>query len=405
MSQINLVGLSATLGNVFQLQPLARVEVAPGDTVSGKFSCNFESGQFWGAFRHSLQVRLSAFYVPYRLVWSSFPAFLSGDVADVPLSVNAWPAVGEMLAGNSDLGRRAYRLIYNRFFGDEAVAGSGGWYSNVDGNDVTMKRLRTFDQFVGMGTLSADLKSVVYQAPVTGVNAAVTVNDLLRSMRQQRWENSATQGDKYVDLLRRMGVQLDWRIQHAPEWLGSKDFYIKPRMTRATAGEDIGKGSTRWEQDDLVFDMPRRFFAEHGIIFLTAAVRSPLLIRGVGANAAKWVTVPLDVNAKVLDDFWLHADYASTQQPFTIDNALSLNFPYMQRYGAWMTQQFGAEANVDLWPWWHYTAMNTAGSALYIDQGNIQKKTSVVDNGLGTADYSVQTRVSLLKRSSVTITT
>jgi len=402
MALHKLIGTAASLGNVFTLQPAARIEVAPGDTVSGAFKVDFESGQFWGAFRHSLQVRLSAFYVPYRLVWTQWPDFLAGDVATPPTAAAAWPLVGEMVAPTNDLGRRAYRLIYNQFFGDEG-AGTSAWYSDIAGTDVTSKRLRTFDQFVGMGTISGDLKTVTYNAPVSGGNAVVTVNDLLRAFKAQRWENSATQGDKYVDLLRRMGVQLDWRIQNAPEWLGSKDFYVQPRMTRITSGTDIGKGSTRWEQSGLVFDLPKRFFAEHGVIFLTAAVRCPLLIRGVGAAANAWVSVPLDSQAGSLDAYWLHADYAATIGAFGLENGTALRYPSMIKYAAFHTQQFGNETNVDLWPWWQYTNQSTAGDALYVSQTNIQKKTSVVDTGLGTADFSLNTQVMLSRRTAVDV--
>ena len=179
---------------------------------------------------------LYAFYVPLRLLWSGWIDFIAQDGGTVPTTSTNWAQMFEANAsGNavSSFYRRAYKLIYNQFFGSEKF---GTWYANIETDtEVNTFLCRNLDQLAGHLVDSADAPDPTYIAAVSGAQATISLNDFRKAMKEAYATRRADMtGDKYVDAMRRMGVALDWRVQMAPEFLGKSEVDFYPKRTRVT---------------------------------------------------------------------------------------------------------------------------------------------------------------------------
>lgn len=280
-------------GTMYTLIPVGRQSVVPGQSLSVEAQASWESAAF---NRNVLSGGLGAimsFYVPYRLIWDEWVDFISDpeSTAVVPTTATPWPLLFEAGASATlpvnSFARRAFKLIYNQYFGSDQYNETFSWYADVTADsDVSGRRLRTKDQFVGRLFPTSEAGDTVYEAPVTGTApnqiASIPLNQFRVRMRDARSNRRADlTGDKYVDAMRRMGVQLDWRIQQAPEYLGGKQYEFEAKETRASytpadpapagsavTGRAYARFSERW-----TLKTPRRFFAEHGIVLTVIAIR------------------------------------------------------------------------------------------------------------------------------------
>lgn len=292
---------------IYRPHLIGRHEVTAGEKVKLTYVGHIETGVTAELVRTEIRCDVMAFYVPYRLVWSQWVDFIGGDVGALPTDTNAWSEVGEHGVPINVLGRRAYRLVYNEFFGDEDF-GTDSWYADITaetGPNRALKRLRNDDQFLRNAVLAADAKGITFQAPVVGTNAEIDLNSFRWSMQENnQLARQGVSGDKYVDILQQMGVALDWRVQQAPEFLGSRRVKLRPMVTRITEGAQAGQGRTRWE-GDVSLELGDKFFAEHGVILTIMALRPPLFIRRVTPDNNNVGLIPLDAGWSSKDEVFL----------------------------------------------------------------------------------------------------
>ena len=269
-------------GSYYSLVPVFRKAVLPGESIQGKVKVSWESEPLSMNVLHGGTASVYAFYCPYRLLASGFVDFVSDpqvavSASALPTSSTDWPLLFEQagISGGvvSTFGRRAFKLAYNQFFGADDQPES--WYSDITlDTDVAEKRLRTTDQLNGLAVAGSEAPAstvVSYGAVSTWSN--VTVEQLANALSRYRSDRrSDLTGDKYVDALRRFGVNLDWRVQNAPEFLGRWDAEFEARETRATDAANTGTAQVRF-QGDILCDLGRKSFAEHGVVMFVLAVR------------------------------------------------------------------------------------------------------------------------------------
>lgn len=269
-----------TEGNNYNLIPIGRKAVVPGESAAISARCVFESEPFSQNVMNGGIAALYAFYTPYRLLSANWVPFLADPQSALPLPTTtvSWSQMfeGRTTATISSFGRRAYKLIYNQFFGMDSGLGDS-WYTNVEDDTVTsMFALRTTDQFNAKVQIGTEVATPTATYPVSGGGTIATIdlNDLRQRLKDAKSVRRADMtGDKYVDALRRMGVDLDWRVQLAPEFLGMSKKEFLPKDTRASDATNTGRAWSRY-QEQLELRTPRKFFAEHGMIWVLACVRN-----------------------------------------------------------------------------------------------------------------------------------
>lgn len=260
-----------------KLVPVWRQAVVPGQTVNLNVQCRVISASFVKQSLAPLIVDLAFFYVPYRLLWDGWVDFIAEGTGSVPkFNLSDWPLLFEHQGNNeqSSFGRRAYKLIYNQFFGMESV---GQFYSNLtDDTDVSVKRVKTVEQYsarVQPGPAAPDTSYTVQ-------GSAIPLNEFYRELmkaRAERYENLT--GGKYVDAMRRLGVELDWRVQEAPELLQTKQVVVHPSFTAQTApaeGSNVGKRYSRYIATLQTDGRQSYRFAEHGLLMGVCVARPPM---------------------------------------------------------------------------------------------------------------------------------
>jgi len=284
-----------TQGNFFRAVPVSRQPVVPGQSLALDLKLEFETPAFLRNLLTGGMAEVYSFYVPYRLLWNGWVDFISDpQSADaVPTTAVAMPSIFENVSsvGEQDdfnvFARRAYKLIYNQYFGSEQFGGAGAfWYDLTDDAETTQKPVRTNDQLLGKIMGASQSPDTDYTVDVAGVDPNQTVsiplNDFRRAMNIAKSDRRADMtGDKYVDAMRRMGVNLNWAIQMAPEFLGKSMIEFGPKETRASysSAEPAPDGSAATGRAYARFSEKvnhktgRKFFAEHGIVMSVLVVR------------------------------------------------------------------------------------------------------------------------------------
>jgi len=295
-----------TEGDLGTLIPLSRQAVVPGQSAALDVSCMFETPPFSSQRLSGARASMYAFYVPYRLLWDGWMSFVARQGGTVPITAVPFPQVFDVAAASGKelncFMRRAYKLAFNQFFGSDEF---GQWYTDITSDsDVSVKYVRTLDQFVSHLVGSNDLSTPSYSAPVVGTDAVIPLNDFRQAMRDAASiQRSDMTGDKYVDAMQRMGVSLDWRVQMAPEFLGASHADCWPKRTRVTTPDDAGK-PVAYYSEQMNLKVPRKFFAEHGLVFTCLVVR-PMLFQTAASGGFAPVSQPVDGQANFINEFFL----------------------------------------------------------------------------------------------------
>lgn len=252
----------------YQVCPQARRFVVAGESFAIDAEINFES-QNSVDLRSDLLLSAYAFFVPARLIWSTWNDMLKGDATMLPLTViAAFPRIFDVQvsAGQAyDAGwRRAYKLIWNEFFSQEVFAPP---VSVTTDATVSLLSARRVDGRL----LRVAADSVDAADNYTVVANTIELNEFNRRTAQAR-RNLATQliGDGYLDQLSRFGVQVNEALINAPEFLGSSSVLVKPTLVENTVD---GPRRGRYEAG-VRLSVPRKFFLEHGYLFVMAAARN-----------------------------------------------------------------------------------------------------------------------------------
>ena len=349
-------------GRVYEALPTYRRAVTAGQTVnlsaeitmqSGKFTNNAMTG---GLFAHYF------FFVPNRITWDGWMPFIAQDddyATALPTTSTNW---GEMFDRGdgpySALPRRAYKEIYNRYFGDQDINSAQTWYSDaekVDDTHITMRRIRNSEQWVAGGKMG------IAADPTYSVSSPIPLNDFYRQlMNARQLMNSNLSGDRYVDAMKRKGVSLSWMVQDAPELLGRKQVSVKPKKVFQTDTTSGGKFVARYETS-LVHNCPNKRFAEDGII-IGISVFKPHLFN------SQWLK-PLDGEMTAIEDFFLGENGQTYEEidRSKFSTAASGTTHYFDRF-PWLTRGqncYGVAAE-----WANTFTPAQADAAIYVDPGD-----------------------------------
>lgn len=134
-----------------ELVPIGCFEVLPGDTIQHSTSALVRAAPMLAPPMHPVDVRIHHWFVPYRLVWSSWENFITGgpdglNASAFPTIALTTPAIGSLAdylgvptgvtQTVSALPFRAYAAIYNQWYRDQDLETALA-LSTADGADVT----------------------------------------------------------------------------------------------------------------------------------------------------------------------------------------------------------------------------------------------------------------------------
>lgn len=301
---------AAQAGSMFRVVPVARFAVAPGTTMEGLSALvRVNTGVCTRRLMAGAQLDVYAFYVPNRLVLGvdTWTDVLLGD-ASVPTATVADPWVFEPTpaAGSpfSILGRASARYCYNQYFGQEGLS----WFPNIldaAATNANVAKARTLEQALVKMQINAVMTDTTLNIPVTGSNAVLSLNEFRAAMADSRSKRKQqATGDKYFDILQQFGVSASWSIQMAPEFLGSARQVLKPnggRSSNGAAADSFGDPYSYFE-GEVSLRSGRRFFAEHGLIWVFAVFRPYAVRRGTTSRSLQ--VIPPDARMAARDDFF-----------------------------------------------------------------------------------------------------
>jgi len=267
-------------GDMYRLIPSFVKTVFPGEKLEVSVRGSLES-DIVAALRAPAVMASYAFYVPFRLVWASWPEFISDadtalTVPSVNLATSPFAELGE--TGNfltSPFVRRAVKLVYNEYFGDESF-GSYAWYTDptLDTAQNGMLPLKTVNQLLSSVALDTDEPADNYAV----VANTIELTEFRRRLKANaRGNNQRIGGEKYVDALRRFGVDMREELAGRPELIGRQSEVIYPQEVFNTSETNTGARVGRYRAA-LDFRVKRRFCMEHGVVFVVHALR-PFLAR------------------------------------------------------------------------------------------------------------------------------
>ena len=295
------------MGNHHNLQDptvVWRMPVAPGTSIKNcSVDLTYRSDVFTSATLNPMLYSIYFVYCPYRLLWDDWVRFIAQDddfAGTLPLTTNNWSRVMDVAAAkrptsnHSAFARRAFKLFYNQYLGDEDL---GSFYADITTDtDTADHEMKNVDQFIARLRDGDDIDSPTFDATTTPID----LNQFAFEMAQARSRRKAQiSGDKYVDALARMGVSLDWRVQNAPELLGKMHMTIRPNFVIATDGTNLGNSRIRF-YGKFSTGFGNKRFAEEGLVFAVAGVRTQFSNTSYGG--------PLDGTLQSIDDFYLGDD-------------------------------------------------------------------------------------------------
>ena len=282
---LNLKGGTYTEGGTYQLNPIFRQQVVPGQTVNIDFESSLKTAAFTKNLSTPCIMSVWFFYVPHRLIWSDWTDFISKQDGAPTLPYTTTPSSTffdqSLLGTYIPFYRRAYKLIYNEYFGTESIGqAKEAWYDDIT-LDTAVQRNRTKnpEDFASKITLY----DTVDDPEFTVAASSIPLNDFYRQMMNARsQQRSQMTGDKYVDTLARMGVDATWMIAERPEFLGTKSQMVGPQLTANTSDTGTGQEVARF-QAKLKCSIKSKHFAEHGYIVGVSSCRPLLTINNRSA--------------------------------------------------------------------------------------------------------------------------
>lgn len=273
-----------TRGDMYRLVPSFFKQVKPGDRTAVHIRGSLESDVV-AALRTPCVITSYAFYVPHRLVMSNFPDFIADADTAITLptvvgGTSPFVELGETGAFNIvTLARRAYKLVYNEFFGDDAY-GTHAWYTDptADAAQNSLLPLKVVNQMLGAMALDVDEPADNYAIASTPHNIELT--EFRRRLKvNARQNNQRIGGEKYFDALRRYGVEMREELTGRPQLLKRTSEVVYPQEVFNTSDTGTGTRVGRYRVS-LNFDTRKFFSMEHGYVFVCHAVR-PFLARTI----------------------------------------------------------------------------------------------------------------------------
>lgn len=325
-SKHNLSHYHLTTCDMGELIPVGCVEVLPGDTFRHRTSALIRVTPQLKPLMHPIQARIHHFFVPTRLIWTGWEAFItdqSGASAPPTITGGAHSegTLSDYLGIYNDASNdfsalpiRAYNAIYNEYYRDDdiisevsedndaiqkiawakdrftaaraapqagaavslplgtvapVVVADPGTYGNASYS--TMHATNTVGQLgvEGIGTTAA---GKLFNADLSTATAA-SIADLREAFAMQKYAEARNLwGDNYVDYLKYIGVRpSDARLQR-PEFLGggrqALSFSEVLNTSNTNTGDMVGHGIGAMRTNRY-----QRFFEEHGYVISLLSVR------------------------------------------------------------------------------------------------------------------------------------
>lgn len=271
-------------GDMYRLIPSFSKQVKPGDRTEVAIRGSVES-DIVAALRAPAVFTSYAFYVPHRLVFAQFPDFIADAdtvivLPNVVTSVSPFPEIGENAAPSSAITpfyRRALKLVYNEYFGDLDYGAATNYTDPLnDAAQNTMLPLKTVNQLLGAVALDTDEPADNYAV----VSNNIEMTEFRRRLKQNaRQNNQRIGGEKYVDALRRFGVDMREELTSRPVLLARTSEVVYPQEVFNTSDISTGSRVGRY-RIALDFKVRRHFAMEHGFIMVFHALR-PFLARSL----------------------------------------------------------------------------------------------------------------------------
>ena len=321
----NLSHYRIMAGEFGLLYPFSVTEILPGDTFRCSGSALVRIQPLMTPLMHPVEVAISYFFVPNRIVWSDWEAFITGRTAlSVPVVENrtADTALDYMGVVPVDSPRmvnalplRAFNKIWNEFYRDQDlqneraesdntiphVAWKKDYFSTArpyaqSGNQLGEAAVIVATQDIPI-TAQNNLTGSGYNAPAqtqapTGTSpnfkfdnvriqageftGSVDINEWRRAMAIQRFREHRNKfGSRYKDLLAYLGVPSpDGRLDR-PEYLGGgrqtiafSEVLQMVESTETPLGSQAGHGIASIRTRTF-----KRFFQEHGYLVSVMHIR------------------------------------------------------------------------------------------------------------------------------------
>lgn len=249
----------------YQMQPLAWAFVAPGETLASlKVNLDLRSPVLLKP-RVGAYVEFRAFYVPMRLMWSSFPDFLMGKTAwDFPTFADySLDAASAQSFGFTDANSEAFPIAAIRRIYDD-------WFGTQD-DDPTPTTTGVPHPRIDRTWLSpADKDYDDNDATISTVGDSFDLSDLELAQRQLEQDriDDEVDGD-YIRYLQLQGViAADGALQKAEPLMRYRR-WITPVMAMDGADGAIAERHVANVKHQV---NQRRYFQEHGMILFTGTV-------------------------------------------------------------------------------------------------------------------------------------
>lgn len=193
----NLGHHRVTAGDFGKLYPFSCTEILPGDTFRCKSSALVRLQPLMTPLMHHVNISIAHFFVPNRLTWSDFEAFITGrnTTATVPkvpsvTKDDITDYMGVPPHTNADttnaLPVRAYNLIYNEFYRDQDLQPERTTdqqdVANVAWSKDYFTTARQYPQF-GDATQAAVIR-FDNEIPIAGVGVATNKVPVSRSWNE-----------------------------------------------------------------------------------------------------------------------------------------------------------------------------------------------------------------------------
>lgn len=345
----NLSHYHLTSCDMGELIPIANMEVLPGDTFQHSTSLLLRVTPQLKPVMHPVKVYIRHFYVPYRILWSGWEDFITGESATAPPQKS--PASGHSEGtlydylgihkatgvDYNDLHIRAYNMIWNEYFRDADLQSEAAidseqlrsvawakdyftaarpWPQKGDAvtlpvgtkamiktdaataGEVSVLQSSTYKKLDSDGT-QVDVSSTVgsagnaLYADLSDVDA-IDIREFREAFALQRYQEArARYGSDYIDYLGYLGINtrsLDARLQR-PEYLGGGSANVnfsEVLNTAANGGADAIGELGGHGIAALRSNRYRRYFPEHGCVMTMLYVRpKSIYVKGLQRKYTK----------------------------------------------------------------------------------------------------------------------
>jgi len=276
-------------GKIGRLMTITQMPIVAGDSFSVNLKGIFRLSPLRRNLTLDAMVDIFCFYLPYRHIYSNFTAFIEGGInesetlatvaaaGDVQyIGVNAINQVGYARPLHQIAG---YNRIWNRYFrhpsddtaivADTKVVTGTSDESRFGYNCCHLKRMWNTGADPATKPAAAD-REVAVAAGVFDIVDLAQIKARYKTEIDREWF-----AQRYTDLLGKTwgsGVNID--ADERPQLCGRSSNWLSGYDVDGTDDASLGSFSGK-AVSAMEFTMPRKFFPEHGTMWIMALVRFP----------------------------------------------------------------------------------------------------------------------------------